>query len=250
MQTRCSPPVTGFWIGSAQSLNDPWNFESCSSAIHIQGKVNLSENWIVHLIECRREYLEDGGTGFGIQATHDPKYCFTLLRRGSLIDDRLNLSMTLMNSLRPGTNTDEFEPVEFRITMISMLDIKPEHAFTVSVGGQGVELTRAAIRAVTIQEFLSFKHPLDVRHDMPPHSHSRATAQLQTRSYRRQNQAGEDRDVLPHPRNRRGQLLSGTVGHGKQASNSSTDQGGGKRRPQGRTCPMRPALVGQAAHQR
>src|SRR6516165_6861053 len=89
--------------------------------------------------------------------------------------------------------------------MISMLDIKAEHAFTVSVGRQGVKLTRAAIRAVTIQEVLSFEHPLDVRHGMPPQSHSRATAQCKlnpTTSKTRQARA------LPaHSRNKRTQSV-------------------------------------------
>jgi hypothetical protein len=53
--------------------------------------------------------------------------------------------------------------------VISLLDIKAEYAFTVSVGRQGVKLARAAIRAVTIQEVPSFEHPLDVRHGVPPY---------------------------------------------------------------------------------
>src|SRR6516165_2387125 len=64
--------------------------------------------------------------------------------------------------------------------MVSLFDVTAEHGMTVSVSRQGVKLTRAAIGAVAIIEFPSFKHPLDVRHGVPPHSHSRATAQWQT----------------------------------------------------------------------
>src|SRR6516162_991985 len=97
------------WLSAG--LNDPWNFERCSSAVHIYVKVNLGEDWIVYFIECRRQQLEDGSARFGIEATNDPKYCFTLLRLGSLIYDRLNFSMTLVNSLRPGTNPRKFQAV-------------------------------------------------------------------------------------------------------------------------------------------
>src|SRR6516225_5385548 len=93
--------------------------------------------------------------------------------------------------------------------MVSLFDVTAEHGMTVSVSRQGVKLTRAAIGAVAIIEFPSFKHPLDVRHGVPPHSHSRATAQWQTKSY--QNGTGEDRDVLPHPRNRRIRVLLAVV---------------------------------------
>jgi hypothetical protein len=64
--------------------------------------------------------------------------------------------------------------------MVSLFDVTAEHGMTVSVSRQGVKLARAAIGAVAIIEFPSFKHPLDVRHGVPPHSHSRATAQWQT----------------------------------------------------------------------
>jgi hypothetical protein len=54
--------------------------------------------------------------------------------------------------------------------MVSLLNVKTEYGMTVSVSRQGVKLTRAAIGAIAMRKFPSFKHPLDVRHGIPPYS--------------------------------------------------------------------------------
>jgi hypothetical protein len=63
--------------------------------------------------------------------------------------------------------------------MVSLFDVKAEYGMTVSVSREGVKLTRAAIGAIAMREFPSFKHPLDVRHGYPSPQPSRATANTQ-----------------------------------------------------------------------
>ena len=91
-------------------------------------------------------------------------YRYTLLRIGTLMNNKLPLPVSVLDLAWPLEQQDEAEPVKRGLIEIPIINLHTETAFAGAIRRGGVELTRASVVAVTIAKFSSMDGPL-VTHD-------------------------------------------------------------------------------------
>src|SRR6185295_4222932 len=104
----------------------------------------------------------------GELARHDIEKRFALFRRGALIDDRLQLSVALMQRAGKVHGRREDQAVEPGLVEMSLGDPHADHALAIALGRQRVEIARAAKCAITVLDPFAFETPVGCSHGKPP----------------------------------------------------------------------------------
>jgi hypothetical protein len=69
-----------------------------------------------------------------------------------------------MNSARPTEDSDELQTIKFRRAMVTLLNLHARYRPAMTMSGQSVELARAAVGAVAVDELTSVNRPVRVDH--------------------------------------------------------------------------------------
>src|SRR5688572_5182693 len=136
--------------------------------IDIHLKLDPGEHRIVDLLIRGGKHLEEGGTRIGILTAHDTKESISLFLRGALIDDRNDAAAPHVNRARPRDGGRNSQPIQPSLAMLSFLDLYGHYRFALPVCGKPIELTRAAIGAITMKKLASLDGPLHITHALSP----------------------------------------------------------------------------------
>ena len=78
---------------------------------------------------------------------------------GSFVNDHKGLAAALMDRTGPPEGPDDMEAVEFYVAEVSFFDLVGGDRLAIAVGGQSVELARAAISAVAVHQLIRLDFP-------------------------------------------------------------------------------------------
>ncbi len=73
-----------------------------------------------------------------------------------------------MNSAWPGGDDADRQPIELRISVISLFDIDKADGVAAAFGGTGIELARTPVGTVAVDEFATFDGPFCLGHCLLP----------------------------------------------------------------------------------
>src|SRR6185312_9499833 len=165
--------VDAWSVLAAGDRIDDWLAAPLRHARHGQTRLSVFDVYLefdrqehrwMQLVERCGEYLEDRRARFGVLTGHDAQQRLALLRRRALVDDDRGLAFALVDRTRPAEHADETQTVQLRVAMEALINLKTAYRLAKSVRRQGVELARTAVRAIAIDEFVSFNCPLHVAH--------------------------------------------------------------------------------------
>ena len=132
------------------------------SLFHVDLEIDWREDRIVKFVNCRGKDLKYRCARFGIMAVDNAVQHLALFRSRANINHRRGYAFTLVNRPGPVKNAHESQSVEMRFAVKSGIDLEAANSLAESMSGERVELARAAIRAITVDEFLPFDRPLYV----------------------------------------------------------------------------------------
>src|SRR5262249_7354245 len=70
----------------------------------------------------------------------------------------------LMNGARPTEDSDEVQTIKFRRSVVTLFNFHARYRPAMTMSGQSVELARAAVGAVAVDELTSVNRPVRVDH--------------------------------------------------------------------------------------
>ena len=120
----------------------------------------------MHFGHDQAEDLEQRAFG-GILARHDIEKGFALFRCRALVDDRLQLTVALVQ--RPGKINDRHEnkTIEFGVLEMPFGNPHAGQALAITFGRPGIEIAGAAKRAIAVLEPFAFETPVRCSHRTP-----------------------------------------------------------------------------------
>src|SRR5262249_32722775 len=111
--------------------------------------------------------VEDGCSWLRVLPADNAQQCTTLRLGRPLVDHDCRFTFALMNSARPAEDADEFQTIKFRYAMVTPLNFHARYRPAMTVSRQSVELARAAVGAVAVDELASVNRPVRVDHLQP-----------------------------------------------------------------------------------
>ena len=103
-----------------------------------------------------------------ILSRHDVEQRFALLRRRALVDDRLQLTVALVQRAGKINGRRENQAVEFGVFEMPLGDPHADHALAIAFSRQGIEIARTAKCAVAVLDPFAFETPVGCSHGKPP----------------------------------------------------------------------------------
>src|SRR4029434_8267920 len=130
--------------------------------IHVDFEFDWRKDRIVKLLDCSGKHLKYRGAWLGVLAADDAQQHFALFRSRAGIDDDSGFTLALVNRSRPMKDPDESQSVQPSVAVKTGINLETADRFTESMCRKRVELARATICAIAVNEFLTLDRPLHI----------------------------------------------------------------------------------------